>query len=395
MSVSNDLYARMEDGKPWVLLIDDDPNILDTGKDILEEKGFIIDTAGNGAAAMGFIEQKSYNVVVVDFQLPDATGLELARKIRERNPHTCVILMTGHASLEMAVRAIQEAVYDYLIKPVDPALLQKTIEKALEKQRLTLENAHLLDELKTANDMMARLDNLKSKMLAVMSHDLRTPLASIRGYAELLKSGVKGRMTEDQKRVLEIAMQEADHLNGLIGDLLDLANIEAGRLSLDTRPATIEEVIHKALPRIKHSSEMKEVPVEVVMGAEAATVQLDVSRMGQVVSNLLRIALKQAPRGGRVFLSVHPMGERIELRISHNGQGFDAETLQRLFTWSNKPVSETAGSQDGLRVGLAIAREIVEAHGGEIGVSSNGSDHGTTFWLRLPIMKNTETTRAA
>src|SRR5258708_1961973 len=171
--------------------------------------------------------------------------------MREVNERACVILMTGHASLEMAVKAIQEAVYDYLIKPVDPAQLKRTLEKSIEKQRLTLENKQLLKDLQQTNEAMARLDSLKSKMLTVMSHDLRTPLSSIRGYSELLRSGVKGRMTEAQKRMIDITIQEADHLNGLIGDLLDLASIDAGRLNLDLRPIPFNEVINKALPRVK------------------------------------------------------------------------------------------------------------------------------------------------
>src|SRR5437667_3350171 len=235
MSNAIELYNRLNENHPAVLLVDDDVNILETAKDILEEAHYEISTASRGAEALKLLDQKAFNVVVVDFQLPDATGLELARKVRERNDFTLVILMTGHASLEMAVKAIQEAVYDYLIKPVDPAQLKRALERALEKQKLVLENKHLFEDLKKANDTMGRLDTLKSRMLTVLSHDLRTPLSSIRGYSELLKSGVKGRLTDNQKKMVEITIQEADHLNGLIGDLLDLANIDAGNLSLEKR----------------------------------------------------------------------------------------------------------------------------------------------------------------
>src|SRR5581483_4847498 len=111
-----------------------------------------VSTAANGKEALDLLDRQTFNVVIVDFQLPDVTGLELARKVRERSDYTCVILMTGHASLEMAVKAIQEAVYDYLIKPVDPAQLQRTIEKAIEKQTLSLENKQLIEDLKKANE---------------------------------------------------------------------------------------------------------------------------------------------------------------------------------------------------------------------------------------------------
>src|SRR5205814_250771 len=145
--VSNtaELYNRLNSARAAVLLVDDDANILDTAKDILEEAGYEISMAANGADANALLDKKVFNAVVVDFQLPDTTGLELARKVRERNDFTMVVLMTGHASLEMAVKAIQEAVYDYLIKPVDPAQLKRTLERALQQQKLVLENKHLFE----------------------------------------------------------------------------------------------------------------------------------------------------------------------------------------------------------------------------------------------------------
>jgi signal transduction histidine kinase len=387
MSQPNELYARIEAKAPWVLLVDDDVNILETAKDILEEAHYVVDTASNGAAALKLLGEKQFNVVVVDFQLPDSTGLELARKIRELNEHSCVILMTGHASLEMAVKAIQEAVYDYLIKPVDPAQLQRTIEKALEKQRLSLENKQLLRDLQQTNEAIAKLDSLKSKMLTVMSHDLRTPLSSIRGYSELLKSGVKGKLTEVQKKVLDVAIQESDHLNGLIGDLLDLASIDAGRLKLETRKMAFEDIMNKVAQRVRMPSEMKEIPVDVSLSTGPATVEVDNHRMIQVLSNVIRSSIKQAPRGGRVFVNAVEKEGMIEMTISHAGQGFTTDQLNALLS-SNHAASDSNGSQlDGFRIGFAIAREIMRAHNGDLGIESPGIDKGTTFRVRLPISK--------
>jgi K+-sensing histidine kinase KdpD len=387
MSNVNELYARLCDGIPAILLIDDDENILETAKDILEEAHYEISTAANGAKAIEHLDNKVFNVVVVDFQLPDTTGLELARKIRERNDYTMVILMTGHASLEMAVRAIQEAVYDYLIKPVDPAQLQRTIERALAQEKLVLENKHLLEDLKKANETMARLDTLKSRMLTVLSHDLRTPLSSIRGYSELLRSGVKGKMTDNQKKMVEITIQEADHLNGLIGDLLDLANIDAGRLNLELKAVPFTDVIDKAMSRVKLVSELKEVPVEVIISTPLPTVNVDLARMVQVISNLLRGSLKYSSRGGKVFVNASENSHAAELRISYGGQGFSGEKLKTIFAVL-RGQDEPQGAQDGLRVTLALAREVVLAHGGDIGVDSRGEDQGGTFWLKLPKMTN-------
>jgi two-component system, sensor histidine kinase and response regulator len=383
---TNELYTRLTSNKATILLVDDDANILDTVKDILEEAHYEISTAPNGAEAIKLLDEKSFNAVVVDFQLPDSTGLELARKVRERNDYTLVILMTGHASLEMAVKAIQEAVYDYLIKPVDPAQLTRTIERALEKQRLVLENKQLLEDLQRTNAAMTRLDTLKSQMITVLSHDLRTPLSSIRGYSELLKSGVKGRLSDSQKRMTDITIQEADHLNGLIGDLLDLASLEAGKLSLDLRAVPFVELVEKAAMRVKVISELKEVPVEIISESSLPSVQVDQGRIVQIIANLLRSSLKHATRGGKVIANAIERDGKVELKISYAGQGFSADKLKSLFAVL-RGADEPHGTQDGLRIALALAREIIHAHGGEIGVDSRGEDHGSTFWIRLPIAK--------
>lgn len=388
MSQPNELSNLIETGKPRVLLVDDDVNILDTAKDILEEAGYEVLTAANGAQAVTALDQHAFNIVVVDFQLPDSTGLELARKVREHNDFTLVILMTGHASLEMAVKAIQEAIYDYLIKPVDPGQLKRALERALEKQKLVLENKHLLEDLKTANEAMARLGGLKSQMLTVLSHDLRTPLSSIRGYSELLKSGVKGKLSDNQKKMVEITIQEADNLNGQITDLLDLAHIDAGLLNLDKRKVPFEELLDKANARVKLVSEMKEVPVEVIMASSFSEIEVDVPRMVQVIANLIRATLKYAPKGGRVLINAVERDGVAELRISQGGHGFTAEKLKSIFAVLKKSPEDLPGAQDGLKIMLGLAREMVQAHGGEIGVESRGESQGFTFWIKLPTTRS-------
>jgi signal transduction histidine kinase len=274
-----------------------------------------------------------------------------------------------------------------LIKPVDPAQLQRTLERALEKQRLSLENKQLLNDLKATNEAIAKLDALKSKMLTVMSHDLRTPLSSIRGYSELLKSGVKGKLTETQKKILDVAIQESDHMNGLIGDLLDLANIAAGHLNLDLRPVKFEDVMKKVLPRVKMPSEMKEIPVDATLSTAESMVNIDLQRIVQVLSNMIRSSIKQAPRGGRVFVNAGEKGKMIELTISHAGQGFSPDQLKTLLSLNHASADSDGSQQDGFRIGFAIAREILQAHGGEVLVESPGLDQGTTFRVRLPITK--------
>lgn len=248
------------------------------------------------------------------------------------------------------------------------------IDKTIENQKLIAENEQLRRSLERANEIIGRFEILKSKILKMLSHDLRTPLASIRGYSELLKSGAKGQLTEAQKKLAGIAIQEADHLNGLISDSQDLFLLEAGQLKLDKQPIPFEELAQKALLRVQLISELKEIPVETELESPLPVVDVDAARMIQVLANILRGALKNTPKGGRVTLSAAPINGIVEVKIAQMGPGISAEQLSN-------------GTQDGFHIALALAREIVHAHGGEMDVERTGQNEGTTFWIRLPILR--------
>jgi len=142
------------------------------------------------------------------------------------------------------------------------------------------------------------------------------------------------------------------------------------------------------LPRVKLPSDMKEIPVDATVTTGSTLVEVDLARMVQVLSNLLRSSIKHTSRGGRVFVNAVEKGGMIEVIISHAGQGFTTQQLD-LLLHSNHAAAETNGSQqDGFRIGFAIAREIVQAHGGEVLVESPGIDQGTTFRVRLPVAKS-------
>ena len=129
---------------------------------------------------------------------------------------------------------------------------------------------------------------------------------------------------------------------------------------------------------------MKEIPVEIIIGSSLSMVQVDIPRMVQMIANLIRASLKHAPRGGRVTLNVVENNGQVELRISHGGPGYTTEKLEGIFAILKGTENGPPSIQDGLKITLALAKEIVQAHGGEIGVESRGENQGTTFWIKLP-----------
>ncbi len=146
-----------KNNNPRILIVDDDDNIQQTLSFILEERGYTITTAQDSSQAIKKFENSSFDAILIDYQLPGSTGVNLANSIKKISTDICIILITGHASLDSAIEAIKEGIYAYLIKPIDPSKLLDTLKKGLENQALTIENKQLLHELKEKNSELAIL----------------------------------------------------------------------------------------------------------------------------------------------------------------------------------------------------------------------------------------------
>lgn len=364
-----------------LLIVDDEPHLLSLLTDLLEED-YAVDGAASGAEAMVKIKSTAYHAALLDYQLGDTTGLALAKELLAVDADIPVILMTAHASLDMAVRAIQADVYDYLIKPVQPERLKRTLEKALEKRRLAVENKRLLEELKKTNVELSRVNELKSRFLSIVSHDLRTPLTSIKGYAQVLT--LQDDLPADQKNgYLKVIAKEADHLGGLINDLMDFVSIEAGKLRVEKKSVSLKETLGDLAARMKPQAEAKKIGLTVSVPEGLPNMLLDKRRIEQVLTNLVGNAFKHTPEGGSVAVAAEPKPEGILVSIQDTGEGIPPADLPRIFEQFYQ-VEAHQSKKDGIGLGLTICQEIVKAHGGAIQVHSEGPGTGCRFWFTLP-----------
>jgi NtrC-family two-component system sensor histidine kinase KinB len=225
------------------------------------------------------------------------------------------------------------------------------------------------------------LDQLKSDMVSTVSHELKTPLTSLQMAVHLLLEEVVGPLTPKQVELLLAARQDSDRLLAMVNDLLDLTRIEQGRVTLDRHPAPPADLIRAAVERF----EVKARDVGVTLGAAVApvlpAVLVNRERVGHVFDNLINNALAHTDDGGSVRLSAEPDGETVRFAVADTGAGIAAEHLPRIFEkFYRVPGSRSRG---GAGLGLAIAREIVVAHGGQIGVESRPGC-GATFTFTLP-----------
>ncbi len=227
---------------------------------------------------------------------------------------------------------------------------------------------------------LRRVDELKNDLVATVAHEFRTPLTSLRMAIHLCVEGVVGPVTEKQADLLHAAREDCERLQGIVDELLDLSRIQAGRLMLDVRHAGTAVLVEEALAVHRAAAEERGVRLshEVVPGAEE--VEVDAERVQLVLSNLVGNGVRHTPVGGKVSVRVTRGETRVRFEVKDTGEGIAPEEQARIFDKFYRAPGALAG---GAGLGLSIARDIVRAHGGEIGVVSEVG-RGSTFWFTLP-----------
>jgi signal transduction histidine kinase len=251
----------------------------------------------------------------------------------------------------------------------------------------------LLDLERAHNEELRELDGLKDEFVALVSHELRTPLTSIRGYLELVLDGEPGSLDEEQARFLRVVERNAIRLQGLVGDLLFIAQVEAGRLALDHAPVDVAELAAEAVEAARPAADEKGLEL-VVETPDAAPVAGDRGRLSQLLDNLVSNAVKFTPAGGRVTVAAAGDGDRLVLTVSDTGIGIPTIEQPQLFQRFFRASSATSEAIPGTGLGLTIAKAIAEAHGGRIRCES-AEGEGTTFTVELPVAAGGELEEAA
>jgi PAS domain S-box-containing protein len=249
-----------------------------------------------------------------------------------------------------------------------------------ERNRADAEREGVLVQEKLANDKLRELDVMKDEFVALVSHELRTPLTAIKGYTELVLDGTAGELNDEQRMMLTAVDRSSARLFRLINDLLFVAQVNAGKLSVALEDvdlaAVARESIEDARPRAAAAGVLLEFG-----STSTPTVKADRVRLGQVFDNLISNAIKFTPAGGRVGLTISMVGAEAIVVVTDSGMGMSAEDQQRLFTRFFR--TKAAGKIQGTGLGLSITKAIVEAHNGSISVESEVGS-GTSFTFTVP-----------
>ena len=358
-----------------ILIIDDDPNARKTMGKILSAKGFEVEEAGTGDDAIRSCRTKFFNLALIDVRLPDTSGLEVLKAVRGINEDTIAIMMTGYASLDSSIEAMNKGAYSYITKPVNMDAALVVIGKGLEKQRLSLENKRLLKELQEANDKLKQLDKRKSDFVANVSHEFKNPLAVIKEALSQVLDGLTGEINPKQKNIIEVVKNNIERLIRLVTDLLDLAKIESGKMEMRRENFDMVILINEILANYKRELEKKEISLKTDIQKDAGAVSADRDKISEVVINLLNNAIKYTPAGGEVGIKLIGKENELYCEVSDTGPGIPEEYKDKIF---DKFERITAEKIEGTGLGLPIAKDIVGLHNGRIWVESPA-------WENLPI----------
>lgn len=245
------------------------------------------------------------------------------------------------------------------------------------------EFADLADGLNATVGKLGELDGLKAEFISSISHDLRTPIASIKQASELLNDGIPSPMDAEQLEILQIIRSNARRLGDLINDLLDTAKLEAGRLDIQAEPTDLADTIRRLVRSAAPLATQKRLRVTMKAEPDVPLVNADPVRLEQIVMNLLSNAVKFTPEGGQISLTCWREGETVACSVRDTGVGIPPEDLLKVFDKFHQVRSTRTSRTRGTGLGLTIAKHLVEAHGGTIGVESVLRE-GTTFTFRLP-----------
>ncbi|MFO7751183.1 MAG: response regulator [Desulfobacteraceae bacterium] len=400
-----------------LLVVDDEPAIVNLVEAAFRDDDFQISKAFSGEEAVQMIREEGFDLVISDVRMGGISGIEVMKEAKKSDRHIQVIIMTGFGSLDNAIDVLKDGgAYDYLQKPLkELSDLKKSVTRALEKRRLSLENESLIEQLKQSNENLEQrvrertaeieqsrqalalakqeaeaANRAKSEFLANMSHEIRTPMSGIIGTAALLG---ETRLTEEQREYVDITKASATSLLDLINDILDLSKIEAGKLELDEQDFDFHSLFGDLANIMRLKIEEKGIEYLTRIDPDLPVLlKGDPARLRQVMLNLVGNAVKFTSQG-RIAVHAALVSESddtvvVRCSVTDTGIGISGDHQGDLFEKFTRVKDSTYAEYKGTGLGLAISRQLVEMMGGTIGVNSE-KGRGSTFWFTAEFKKQT------
>ncbi|MDB4946944.1 MAG: response regulator [Labilithrix sp.] len=364
----------MTDAAPQarILVVDDDPAGRTGLAKLLALDGYLVTSAASGEAALESVAEAFPDLVLTDVQMPGMHGVELCSRLQELDPELPVIVMTAHSAIESAVASLRAGATDYLVKPLSYDAVLWVVQKALAARTASRE----LDALRKRHEQQ------REEYLALVSHDLLNPLNNILMCVSVLKESLDKQGLVNDSKLAARAERNVARMTGMLTELTEATSLESGiRMTPSLVRCDVRELVRAAIEGIGEAGSRR-----ITMEGDGAPCEVlaDAGRLERIVVNLLTNALKYSPDDAPVLVRVARRGHGVDLTVTDRGIGIPAESLTLLFDRYYRAKGGKARAT-GLGLGLYIARQMVEALGGQIGVSSEPGA-GSAFTVTIPAL---------
>ena len=371
-----------------ILNVDDTEALRYQKTRVLRSAGYEVVEAGTGAAALQLVRELMPALVLMDVKLPDMSGIDVTRQIKE-DPVTALIPVIQISATFITEKDQQTGLLGgadiYLTEPLEPKVLETVVSTLLQLHRTEAGLRETVIREQAARAQAEEATRLKDEFLANLSHELRTPMNIIIGWAHLLRNGP---LTDDQKvRAAEAIERAARSQAQLIEDLLDVSRIVTGKFRMEMQEFTLDTVLKSAVDNQRMVAAAKKIIVTLTQESHDLVIKGDPDRLQQVFWNLLSNAVKFTPANGAVDVRMYQADGEVVLTVTDTGIGISSDFLPHVFDRFRQADSTSTRQHTGMGLGLAIVRHVIELHGGKVRAESAGEDAGSSFIVTLPLQK--------
>ena len=373
---SPELRVELSPGPGRLLIADDNEDNTEFILQALRPDGYDIKVVRDGKQALQALSIEPFDLLLLDLMMPVVDGFEVLRRLRETGQikDLPVIVVTARNVLDTLLRSFELGAVDYLTKPFHPAIIRVRTRSHLQAKR--------------GRDDLRKLTRIREEFLSIASHDLKVPVSTIFGFCELMLTKESNPLQDPYRDYIQRISGLTDYMLDLIHDLLEIVQIETGRMELHFETVDSGELIRESVETCGYSSRAKSIELSHEIDRDLPMIIADRLKIRQVLQNLISNAIKFCPADARIRVSSNAHTRGLEIRVSDNGPGIPEAELGRLFeTFSSTSVRPTGGERS-TGLGLAIARRIVDLHGGQVWVESEVGK-GSTFGFILPLQPDT------
>ncbi len=358
-----------------ILIVDDNPENLRVLSQVLKRAGYEIRAATNGSQALASIEAEEPDLVLLDVHMTDMSGFEVCQKVKD-DPRFDKLPILFLSALDDAVNKVQgfeSGAVDYITKPFDADEVLARVSTHLTLRRTQ-------DQLTSSFEKLQRLEKLRANLLHMIVHDLKSPLFALNTSLEFLREDTAEMLNADTLDTLDNILSTGGELAQMVDQLLDINQLEEGRMPIDCKPCDFAELVSTAVDAVKGISPEREIHLDI---EQPAPVSCDAHLVRRVVENLVSNGLIHTPPEKPLTIEVRRGTDDVLFAVRDEGSGVPEDLKERIFEKFASAQARKDGQYHSSGLGLAFCKLAVEAHDGTIGVESENGQ-GSTFWFSLP-----------